>query len=153
MNKDESWFKDMLEEARDTLEFRLETIEIALTERILEIMEQKNISRSELAEKLNVSRAAVTKLLRNGSNMTLKRLIGIACALESEVEVRIEPRQVKKIVYSMNMNFASGEDSNVYDFARIKQFKSDDQTKAVNVRTEISFQDLNEEYLNVCNGY
>lgn len=149
----ETWFKDMLDQARDTLEFKLETLEIVLTERILEIMEQKNISRSELAEKLNVSRAAVTKLLKDGSNLTLKRLIGIAFALESEIEIKIEPRQVRRIVYSMDMDFASGSDSNIYDFARIKQFKADGQTRTINVRTEISFQDLNEEYLNVCNGY
>lgn len=149
----ETWFKDMLDGARDTLEFRLESLEIELTERILEIMDQKGVSRSELADKLNVSRAAVTKLFRDGSNMTLKRLIGIACALESEVEIRIEPRLVKKTVYSIDMDFASGIDSNIYDFARIKQFKADEQTRTVKVKTEISFTDLSEEYLNVCNGY
>jgi len=149
----ETWFKDMLDQARDTQEFRLEALEIVLTERILEIMELKNISRSELAEKLNVSRAAVTKLLRDGSNITLKRLIGIACALESEIEIKIEPRQVGKIVYSMDMGFAYVRDSNIYDFARIKQFKADGQTKTISVRTEVSFQDLSEEYLNVGNGY
>lgn len=149
----ENWFRDLLDEARNTLEFKLESLEIILTERILEIMEQKNISRSELAEKLNVSRAAVTKLLRNGSNLTLKRLIGIAFALESEIEIKIEPRLVEKTVYSLDMGFTSGSDSNIYDFARIKQFKADGQTRSINVKTEISFQDLNEEYLNVCNGY
>lgn len=143
-----TWFKDMIDESRDTLEFRLEALEIKVTERILEIMEEKNISRSDLAEKLSVSRAAITKLFRDGSNMTLKRLLGIACALDSEIDIVIEP--LKKEAGSDDKTY---QFSNVYDFGRLKQIRAEGQIRSVNVRTEISFKELNEEYLNVCNGY
>lgn len=146
--ENKSWFKDMIEESRDTMEFRLEALEIKVTERILEIMEEKNVSRSELAEKLSVSRAAITKLFRDGSNMTLKRLLGIACALDSEIDIVIEPLKKEAGSYDKKLQFL-----NVYDFGRLKQIRAEGQIRSVNVRTEISFKELNEEYLNVCNGY
>lgn len=146
--ENKSWFKDMIEESRDTMEFRLEALEIKVTERILEIMEEKNVSRSELAEKLSVSRAAITKLFRDGSNMTLKRLLGIACALDSEIDIVIEPLKKEAGSDDKKLQF-----SNVYDFGRLKQIRAEGQIRSVNVRTEISFKELNEEYLNVCNGY
>lgn len=146
--ENKSWFNDMIEESRGTLEFRLEALEIKVTERILEIMEEKNVSRSELAEKLSVSRAAITKLFRDGSNMTLKRLLGIACALDSEIDIVIEPLKKEAGSDDKKLQF-----SNVYDFGRLKQIRAEGQIRSVNVRTEISFKELNEEYLNVCNGY
>lgn len=81
------WFKEEWERAKDTFEYKLASLELEVTERILEIMEEKGISRSELAERLGVSKAAISKLLNNGSNMTLKRLLTIAEALGHEVRV------------------------------------------------------------------
>jgi transcriptional regulator with XRE-family HTH domain len=81
------WFKEEWERAKDTFDYKLESLELEVTERILEIMEEKGISRSELAERLGVSKAAISKLLNNGSNMTLKRLLTIAEALDHEVRV------------------------------------------------------------------
>jgi transcriptional regulator with XRE-family HTH domain len=81
------WFKKELEEARDTFEYKLEGLELEVTETILRVMEEKGISRSDLAQKLGVSKAAVSKLLNNGSNMTLKRLLTIAEAMDLNLSV------------------------------------------------------------------
>lgn len=81
------WFKEEWERAKDTFDYKLESLELEVTERILEIMEEKGISRSELAERLGVSKAAISKLLNDGSNMTLKRLLTIAEALDHKVRV------------------------------------------------------------------
>jgi transcriptional regulator with XRE-family HTH domain len=89
------WFKDEWERARDTFEYKLEGLELEVTEKILEIMEQKDISRSQLAERLGVSKAAISKLFNNGSNMTLKRLLTIAEALEQELRVSLVPHEHK----------------------------------------------------------
>lgn len=85
------WFKKELERARDTFDYKLESLELDVTERILQIMEEKGVSRSELAERLGVSKAAVSKLFNNGSNMTLKRLLAIAEALGQELRVNLGP--------------------------------------------------------------
>lgn len=85
------WFKREWERAKDTFEYKLESLELEVTERILQIMEERGISRSELAERLGVSKAAVSKLFNNGSNMTLKRLLTIAEALGLELRVNLDP--------------------------------------------------------------
>jgi len=85
------WFKKELERARDTFDYKLEGLELDVTEKILQIMEEKGVSRSELAARLGVSKAAVSKLLNNGSNMTLKRLLSIAEALGQELRVNLGP--------------------------------------------------------------
>jgi transcriptional regulator with XRE-family HTH domain len=93
--KAHGWFREELERARDTFEYKLEGLELELTEKVLEIMEQKNISRSQLAELLGVSKAAVSKLFNNGSNMTLKRLLTIAEALGQDLRVDLLPQERK----------------------------------------------------------
>jgi len=85
------WFKEVLEEAEGTFEYKLEGLELEVTERILQAMEEQGISRSELARRLNVSKAAVSKLLNDGSNMTLKRLLAVAEALGHELRVDLQP--------------------------------------------------------------
>jgi transcriptional regulator with XRE-family HTH domain len=87
------WFKDAYDEAKDTFEFKLEGLELEITETILGIMDEKGISRSELAKKLGVSKASITKLLNNGSNMTLRRLLSIADALKCNVEINLLPTE------------------------------------------------------------
>lgn len=81
------WFEKEFDEARGTFEYKLEGLELEVTETILRVMEEKGISRSDLAQKLGVSKAAVSKLLNNGSNMTLKRLLTIAEAMDLNLSV------------------------------------------------------------------
>ena len=83
------WFEKEYEKVKNTLDFKLADLEIELTEKILQIMENKNINRTELADRLNVSKAYISKLLNNGSNMTLKRILTIADALDCDVNIKI----------------------------------------------------------------
>lgn len=85
------WFKNALEEAEGTFEYKLEGLELEIAEKILKIMEEQEITRSELARRLNVSKAAVSRLLNHGSNMTLKRLLAVAVALQQELRVDLHP--------------------------------------------------------------
>ena len=85
------WFRKALEEAEGTFEYKLEGLELEVTERILQVMQDQGITRSELAQRLNVTKAAVSKLLNDGSNMTLKRLLAVAEALNQELRVDLQP--------------------------------------------------------------
>jgi transcriptional regulator with XRE-family HTH domain len=87
------WFKKEFDEARDTFEYKLEGLELEVTEKILRIMEEQGISRSDLAQRLGVSKAAVSKLLNNGSNMTLRRLLTIAEAMGHNLSVNFSPSE------------------------------------------------------------
>ena len=86
--KENNSFERILASVKDSLEFRFESIVLDLTEQICKKMKDGNISRSQLAKKLNVSPAAVTKILRGSSNFTLKTLLSLANALDFGLHVR-----------------------------------------------------------------
>jgi transcriptional regulator with XRE-family HTH domain len=65
------------------------------TAEILAVMEQRGISRSELARRLGASPAYVTKILRGDANFTLASLAKLAAALGAELEIglRVGPER------------------------------------------------------------
>ena len=67
--------------------FNQEGLIIDVSEAIWEILEDQNISKAELAERLGTSRANITKLLDGSRNMTLRTLADIATALGYKVRV------------------------------------------------------------------
>lgn len=91
------WFKDSLEEIKNTFEFRLETIIFDITEKISRRLKKKKVTRTQFAEMLNVSPPAVTKILNGNSNFTLKTLLSIADALELNLKIDFEEKSLVTI--------------------------------------------------------
>jgi transcriptional regulator with XRE-family HTH domain len=78
-------------------------------------MKKRNINRADLASKLGTSKAAVSKFLNDGSNMTLKRLLKVSDALACEVKVEIIPVEQNASVYELVIPvFISLENTNKY---------------------------------------
>jgi len=102
--KETRWFEQMLDQARDTFEFRLETVIIEFTEKIATIMEEKNITRAELARRLGVSRAFVTKLLNGNPNLTIKTMMSIADVLGCDVNLDLYPKGFTPRNFYLQMN-------------------------------------------------
>lgn len=71
--------------------FQRERLETELTEMICRIMKEQNVSRAELARRLGTSRSYVTKVLRDGSNMTLKSVSDIFFALNRSLRLIDRP--------------------------------------------------------------
>ena len=69
--------------ARDP-EFVAERLALTLAEDILRVMKDKKVSRSELARRMGVSRAYVTRMLDAPPNLTLLTISKVALALELE---------------------------------------------------------------------
>ena len=90
--KTEKWFKDMLKSFEKDFDFRLETIILDITENISKRMKEKNINRTKLSRLLNVSPAAVTKILNGNSNFTLKTLLSLVDALELDLNVSFKEK-------------------------------------------------------------
>lgn len=55
-------------------------------------MEHMGISRSELAQKLNTSPAAITNTLRGDANLSIERMVRLTHALDSTLHLHIAPR-------------------------------------------------------------
>ena len=89
----EEWAKDELGKYQDSIEYCLEEVILNFTEQICELMEKQKINRAELAERLGVSGAFITKLLNGNPNLTLKTMMNIASALKSDLNIQIQPRR------------------------------------------------------------
>jgi transcriptional regulator with XRE-family HTH domain len=73
---------------------RLLTIEALVaeaSEMIARLMAEQNVSKADLARRLNKSRAWVTQLLSGKANMTVRTLADVAYALDTEVKLHAQP--------------------------------------------------------------
>ncbi len=79
------------EPGRDRL-FAQEQLIVAVAEHIWEQMEDRKISKAEIASALGKSKAFITQVLNGTRNMTLRTLSDIAFALDAELEIQFRPR-------------------------------------------------------------
>jgi transcriptional regulator with XRE-family HTH domain len=85
----EIW-KDLLQNSTEVQRlYEEERLVLWATEAISQLMEERNVSKADLARKLGTSRANVTGLLAGSRNMTLRTLADLAFALESRVDIRV----------------------------------------------------------------
>ena len=85
-------FRELFREAEKTLTYNVEGSILDFTEDLCRVMAEKDVSRAELARRIETSPAYVTKILRGNSNFTLSSMVRIAMALESEVRIHLAPR-------------------------------------------------------------
>jgi transcriptional regulator with XRE-family HTH domain len=91
-----NWIKNKLELYKDDPEFRFESLILDITESISRKMIKKNINRTKLAELLNISRPAVTKILNGNSNFTLKTLLSLSAALDLDLKIEFKEKETMK---------------------------------------------------------
>lgn len=85
-------FNAFLERSRETDAYWAEKAILEFTEKAITQMEMKNVSRSELAERLGKRPSFVTKLLRGDNNFTFDTACRIARALDMEFVPHIKPK-------------------------------------------------------------
>lgn len=86
-------FKALLEKDRLSQEYKLESVMLELGENIVGRMKELEMNREELARRLGVSNAMITKMLRGNTNFTLRTLVNLASALESDLSpIEFAPR-------------------------------------------------------------
>ena len=86
-------FPAALQRAQKQSAYFEEGLRIETAERIIDVMESGGVSRSELARRLNVSPAYITKVFRGHANLSLESLAKLAFALGMKWEcalVRID---------------------------------------------------------------
>jgi transcriptional regulator with XRE-family HTH domain len=94
MKSTEKWFGELLESYKDDFEFRLETLAFELTEQISKKLKEEKISRKQFAKKLNVTPAAVSKILNGNPNFTLSTLLAMADALKVELSIEFKGKEI-----------------------------------------------------------
>jgi len=82
-------YGDLLKRARESVEYWTRVAMRGFVGETLRRMEQKETSRAELAEKMGVSPAYVSKILRSDVNFTLESMVKVAHALGGRLHVTI----------------------------------------------------------------
>ncbi|MBN1446408.1 MAG: helix-turn-helix transcriptional regulator [Bacteroidetes bacterium] len=86
------WFAEQFEKFEEDAEYRTGLLRLKLYEDILRVMEEQGVTRAELAKRLSCSKAYVSKLFNDSTNMTLHTLVRIALALGCDMELSLVPR-------------------------------------------------------------
>ncbi|MFP3904895.1 MAG: helix-turn-helix domain-containing protein [Armatimonadota bacterium] len=89
MQEEHVWFEQAFTEYDDDPEIVLYEILLEVTEKICKSMKDRDISQTELADRLGVSRQYVSRFLNTPGNTTLKSIIEFAMALDMAVEITL----------------------------------------------------------------
>jgi len=89
-------FKELFEQATRQNTYWVASLILDFTEGLHKIMEANGVSRSELARRLGVSPAYITKVLRGNVNFTLDSMVRLVRAAGGEVSLQVAPKVQKK---------------------------------------------------------
>ena len=105
--KVKDWFDfyKALEEAKQHSPYYEEKLLLDVADRIIEEMDRSDISRVELARRLEVSPAYITKILRGHANLTIESLAKIAFALGKKWEcVMVDVKEKENMYFQPQAN-------------------------------------------------
>ena len=98
--------RQKLEAARNTFEYRLEKVLFEVAEQTCKLVESQGVTRSELAQRLEVTPAYITKLLNGNPNLTIKSLLRLSDALGHTLDIRFAPKL--EVAQSTTTSYAAG---------------------------------------------
>jgi transcriptional regulator with XRE-family HTH domain len=82
-------FKELIKEAKERDTYWAASIILDFTEGLHKIMEANGITRSDLARRLGVSPAYITKVLRGNVNFTVDSMVRLVRAVGGEVRIQV----------------------------------------------------------------
>ena len=87
----DTFIRQYVEKFKDDPEFVTEQLMLEIGGSIVRCMKTREMSRSDLAKKLKVSRAYVTQLLNGKPNLTIRSLAALGVVLEARVGIEFRP--------------------------------------------------------------
>jgi transcriptional regulator with XRE-family HTH domain len=87
-----NWLTELVDELEDDAEYLTELQILHFTKLVVDKMQELKISRVELANRLDVSKAFVTKLLNGNPNMTIKTMVTILNAIGCRLNLGVYPK-------------------------------------------------------------
>jgi len=118
-----------LNAARKTHEYRAEGASIEFTNAMVTRMREAGVSRSELARKINVHPAYISKLLRGLTNFTLDTMVKIANALNCEFRLHLQPSGAKS--RRLDVNSSKTRNGAAHSAKRLKHARNMARRKSV----------------------
>jgi transcriptional regulator with XRE-family HTH domain len=82
-------FEGMFAEAEKTEAYWVSTAKIRFTEDMLQAMRLAGVNKTQLAERLGVKPAQITRLCSGANNFTVETMVRIARALKGELKVQL----------------------------------------------------------------
>lgn len=92
---------DILKEAIDSFEYEAEGLKLEIADSLIKKMQEKNVNRAELAAKIGVSSAYITKALRGYTNLSLETLAKFAFALGCRWKTVMMPLEAKADLWAI----------------------------------------------------
>ena len=88
--KTQNRLHDLFADARRTHAYKAQGASLEFTEDLVRLMQEQNVTNSELAVRIGTSPAYVTKILRGGTNFTLDTMVKIASMLGAEFRCHLQ---------------------------------------------------------------
>jgi DNA-binding phage protein len=88
-----TWLEKRIESKRGAVGFETERLMLSFSEQIVERLVTLDMRRSELARKMDVDRAIVTRLLSGDANATLRTIVTMAAAVGLRISLDLQPLQ------------------------------------------------------------
>ena len=92
MSNNAERFRKLFEEGRKRLSYFVQGAILEFTESMVARMEELEVSKSQLAERLGCKPSYITKVLQGGTNFTLESMVKIALALDSEITMSLRQK-------------------------------------------------------------
>ncbi len=107
--------KDKLDTARNSFDYRLEKVLFDVAEQMCGLMDNQHVSRADLANRMQVSPAYITKILNGYPNLTIKSLLKLSDALGQDLSVRFGAKvQIAQSVQTISIPSGSTVQEFVY---------------------------------------
>jgi len=92
MNEKDRWYQELSERLDEDPKYWVESMRFDFVEEVERMMEERGVSRAELARRLDASPAYVTQMFKALFNPTLLTLAKIAMAFDARVELKLVSR-------------------------------------------------------------
>lgn len=91
-------YESAFKEAMTSPDYWLEDVQVSFLDSVLQAMEEKRVTRKELAERLGKSQAYVSRTLNSGAmNFTVKTMVNISLALGMKLVLQMEDIETSEL--------------------------------------------------------
>jgi transcriptional regulator with XRE-family HTH domain len=90
-------FEELFKQAEQQLAYWVEGAKNEFTEKTVRRMQELNVTRTELADRLGKKQPHITRLLRGNNNFTIETMVQIAEALDCHFRCHLEPAECETV--------------------------------------------------------